>query len=189
MTTPGADELRRAAAVLRRGGVLLYPTETVYGFGCDAANPAACELIGRLKGWAGARPMLVLVEDVAQAETVARWAPAARALAERYWPGPLTLVLSDRAGEGTVGIRLSPHPVARALVRDLGRPLTSTSANRTGEPPPRTLADASWHGSRGPELALDGGPCPGRLGSTVVDCTGSRPRVIRRGDLEVELDG
>ncbi len=168
---------------------MLYPTETVYGFGCDAGDPAACERIARLKGWTAPRPMLVLVAGIEQASRIARWNDAARALAARHWPGALTLVLPALDGEGTVGVRQSPHPVAAALVEGLGRPLTSTSANRTGAPAPRALAEASWHGERGPDVSLDGGPSGGRLGSTVVDCTGDTPRILRRGDLEVELDG
>ncbi len=185
MTTPTAAELDEAVALLRRGGVLLYPTETVYGFGCDASDDRACARVRRLKGWEAGRPLIALVDDLAQAATVAELGDVARELAEAHWPGPLTLVLPRRGG-GTVALRASPHPVARALVRGLGRPLTSTSANRTGEPPPRRAGDARWHGARGPDLVLDAGATGGTVGSTIVDCCGPAPRLVRRGELAVE---
>ncbi len=166
--------------------MLLFPTETVYGFGCDAADAAACARIRRLKGWAGPRPMILLVDGLEGAARVVRWTPGGRRLAQALWPGALTLLLPGRGGEATVAVRQSPHPVARALVASLGRAVTSTSANRTGEPPPRHIGQASWHGATGPDLILDDGETGGVHGSTVVDCSGARPRVVRRGDLDID---
>jgi len=174
-----------ALEVLARGGVLLHPTETVYGFGCDAASEEACDRIRRLKGWPAGRPLLSLVRDRAGAEQLAVVTPAAAALIERFWPGPLTLVLRGREGE-TVAVRQSPHPLAAALVEGLGRPLASSSANRTGEPPPLRASQASWLGATGPDLVLDGGPCRGALGSTIVRCTGDGAELLREGDLPLD---
>jgi len=172
-------------AVLRRGGVVLHPTETVYGFGCDATSAEACERIWRLKGWPTSRPMIWLVRDAAHAAELATVTVDAAALFERFWPGPLSVVLQMASGD-TVGFRQTSHPVAQALVERLGRPLTSTSANRTGEPPPVRAAEAGWHGSRGPDLALDAGPCEGAVGSTIVRCVGDGVELLRQGDLPFE---
>ena len=103
-------------------------------------------------------------------------------LAQAHWPGALTLILPSHSG-GTLALRASPHPVPAALIAGLGRPITSSSANRTGDPPPRHLGDAGWFGPQGPDAAVDGGPTAGRVGSTIVDCCGPAPRLVRRGDL------
>ncbi len=162
---------------------MLHPTETVYGFGCDGRSEPACRRVRELKGVAPDRPLIWLVRDLDQAREVAHLTPQAVHLAEAFWPGPLTLVV--RRGEGTQALRVSPHPVVGELLARLGRPLTSTSANRTGEPPPTTAARASWHGDRGPDVLLDAGPCAGAVGSSIVDCTGTRPKLLRAGDLDV----
>ncbi len=167
--------------------MILYPTETVYGFGCDAGNAEACARIGALKGWAAPRPMILLVDGIGGASRVIRWTPTGRRMAESLWPGALTLLLPGRTEEGPIAVRESPHPVVRSLVKHLGGALTSTSANRTGEPPPRTVGQAGWHGPQGPDMVLDGGKTEGHRGSTLVDCTGRRPRLVRRGDLDPAL--
>jgi len=192
-----ASEIRRAVATLARGGVVLHPTETVYGFGCDAASPTACDRIRRLKGWQGDRPLIWLVEDAASVAEHAIVTEEAAALIEHFWPGPLTIVMATREGE-TIGFRHSPHPVIQRLVEGFGRPITSTSANRTGETPPKTAPEAGWLGSTGPDLVLDAGPCGGALGSTIVRCIGGQVELLREGDLplsaltpvvEVDQDG
>ncbi len=184
MTTASDADLAAAVRALARGGVLLYPTETVYGFGCDAGDRSACARIAALKGWPAPRPMLVLVRDLEGAEAVGEVTPVARALAEAFWPGPLTLVIPEGSGS-TVGVRVSPHPVVRQLLDRIGGPITSTSANRTGAAPPRTVGEASWCGDEGPDAVLDGGACAGAVGSTVVNCAGAVARVLRAGDLPV----
>ena len=176
---------------------MLFPTETVYGFGCDAADADACARIRALKGWTADRPMLVLAAHREQAASLGNWNNAARVLAARFWPGPLTLILG--VGDSrSVAVRVSPHPIALALVKSLGRPVTSTSANRTGEPPPRTMLEAGWFGDRGPDIFIDGGEVAGCKGSTIVDCRGNRPTLVRSGDLpphelseylETDIDG
>lgn len=181
--------MAEAAAVLRAGGLVAFPTETFYGLGAAALNPFAVRRIFTVKGRPGSRALLVLVDSVAMAETIARIPESARALIARHWPGPLTLVVPARAvvpdavtaGTGTVGIRLSSHPVATALVRELGEPVTAPSANRTGEPPCATAAEVLGLFAGAIEVVIDGGPSPGGPPSTVVDVTVSPPRVIRAG--------
>ena len=136
-----------------------------------------------MKGARRGKPLIWLVRDLEQADSQADLTGAARRLAATFWPGPLTLVVPR--GAGNVALRVSPHPVVSALLTRLGGPMTSTSANRTGEPPPVWAEDATWVGDDGPDAVVDAGPCAGALGSTIVDCTGTRPRLLRAGDLAV----
>jgi len=157
-----------------------FPTETFYGLGAAALRPAAARRVVALKGRADDKPLLVLVDSVAMVARVALDVPArARELMARHWPGALTLVLRARpevprevtAGSGTVGVRLSAHPVARALVSALGGPVTAPSANPEGAPPPTTAAEVvAYFGAR---LAL------------VLDVTVEPPRLVRAGAVEV----
>lgn len=190
------DVLEAVRAHLEEGGLLAYPTETVYGFGC-ALHAVALRRLSELKDRDPARPFLVLVPD---RESVAdlRWTDEARELADVFWPGALTLVLEDperrfpeavRSPSGGVAIRRSPHPVAAALVERWGGPLTSTSANAPGEEPART-ADEAARAARGlgagDEMWLvDGGRLPLSEPSTIVDCTGAEPSVLRAGAVPV----
>ncbi len=166
--------LEQAVALLAAGEVVAYPTETVYGLGADALSPRALERLRERKGRARERGLSVLVSGPS---ALARWAPAlpprAARLAERFWPGPLTLVVPAAAAlEGVatafgVGFRCSPQPTALALARGLGRPLVSTSCNPSGEPP--CLDAAAVERAFGPELAIAGGePAGGLPPSTVV---------------------
>jgi len=192
---PGGD-LDRALAVVRAGGVVVYPTETVYGFG-GTLNPAAVAAVRHLKRREADKPLLALVPGPGAVEGLA-WTPEARELARAFWPGSVTLVLRDptglfppgvRSAAGTVAIRQSSHPVAAALVEALGAPLTSTSANAPGEPPALSgdvaLAAARAMAPLGPVHLLDAGTLPPSPPSTIVDCTGDRPRVLRAGSTPV----
>lgn len=189
-TAPDLAVLRRAADVLRGGGVIAFPTETFYGLGADALRPEAVARVRRLKGRADDKPLLLLVDSIAMVESlVTTITPAARALMARHWPGPLTLVLPARAvlpvevtaGTGAVGVRLSSHAVARGLVRAFGGPVTAPSANVAGAPPPVTAAAALAGLGDGVDLALDAGPTPGGPASTVLDVSADPPRVLRPG--------
>ncbi|MDH3270489.1 MAG: L-threonylcarbamoyladenylate synthase [Gemmatimonadota bacterium] len=189
------QDLTSVVSHLRSDGLVAYPTETVYGLG-GACTPAAIGRVQRLKGRDDDKPLLVLVsgpEDVASLH----WNEDARALAEIFWPGSVTLVLADpqevfppgvRSPEGAVGVRVSPHPVTRRLLEAFGAPLTSTSLNRTGEPPVSSGAQArellSEMGALDAVL-LDGGALPASGPSTVVDCTGKTPTVLREGVIPV----
>jgi L-threonylcarbamoyladenylate synthase len=177
---------------LRGGGVIGYPTETVYGLG-GIATPDAVDRVRTLKGREPGKPLILLVASV-EAVSALRWTEAARALARRFWPGPLTLVLEDPRGifprgvrhEDThaVGVRVSPHPLVARLLEELGGPLTSTSLNAPGERPAGSGAEAlevmRRLGARD-VLVLDGGTLTHSESSSVVDCTGSVPVVIREG--------
>jgi tRNA threonylcarbamoyl adenosine modification protein (Sua5/YciO/YrdC/YwlC family) len=187
-------EAPRVAAHLRAGGVIAYPTETVYGLGC-ALIPAALERLAALKDRAATEPFLLLVERPEQVPGL-HWTESALRLAATFWPGPLTLALRSDAGlyparvvgpGEIVAVRSSPHPAVHAILAALGEPLTSTSANRGGEPPATgtagALALARSLGAPGDLWILDGGPLPPSAPSTIVDCTGLRPRVLREGAI------
>ena len=192
---PDSSTLDTAAAILRAGGVVAFPTETFYGLGAAALNSAGVDRVFLLKGRPRSSPLLVLVDSVAMVERVAEITDVARVLMARHWPGALTLVLRARsavpsavtAGTGTVGVRLSPHPVARDLVRTLAEPITAPSANITGEPPPTRAADVVRYFGDTVDLVLDGGETPGGLASTVLDVSVDPPRVIRAGAVHVTL--
>jgi L-threonylcarbamoyladenylate synthase len=198
---PQPDRLARAAAVLRAGGLVAFPTETVYGLGANALDPAAVARIFTAKGRPPNNPLIVHVAEPAQAaQVVASWPEGAARLAERFWPGPLTLVLPRRAevpdvvtgGGPTVAVRVPAHPVALALLRAAALPLAAPSANRSTELSP-TRAEHVLRALAGRiDLLLDAGPTPGGIESTVVDLTVTPPRLLRPGlvgvaDLEAAV--
>ncbi|MFM8271280.1 MAG: L-threonylcarbamoyladenylate synthase [Gemmata sp.] len=187
---PEPDPVRRAADVLRAGGLVAFPTETVYGLGANALSAAAAARIFKAKGRPSTNPLIVHVADPSEVLSVAAaWPATARLLAARFWPGPLTLVVPKRAGVpdvvtaggDTVAVRCPNHAVARALIRQAGVPLAAPSANRSTELSPTRAAHVLKGLNGRIELLLDGGPCPGGLESTVVDVTGDVPRVLRPG--------
>jgi len=191
---PAPATLGAAAAVLRAGGLVAFPTETFYGLGASALQAAAVRRVFEVKGRPEGKPVLVLVDSVAMVDAVAlEVSPRARALMLAHWPGALTLVLRARpdlpgeitAGSGTVGVRLSAHPLARALVSALGEPVTAPSANLSGRPAPTTAVDVLAQFRDRIELVLDGGATAGGEPSTVLDVTVDPPRVIRAGAVIV----
>jgi len=190
---PTRATLRAAADTLRAGGVVALPTETFYGLAAAALDAGSVRRIFELKGRPESKPLLVLVASVAMAETVAQVTPAARDLMLRYWPGALTLVLPAlptvpsvvTAGTATLGVRLSPHPVARGLVELLGEPVTAPSANPNALAPPTTAAGVLAYFPEGLDLVLDGGTTPGGEPSTVLDLTAEPARVLRQGAVIV----
>jgi L-threonylcarbamoyladenylate synthase len=184
------DTLRYAGDVLRHNGLVAFPTDTVYGVAAHLSRPEAIRRLYVVKGRSTDKAIAVLVGRVDDlASVTADLTPAARALARRFWPGPLTLVLARHPGLpaavsalATVGVRLPDHPVARALLEQVG-PLAVTSANRTGEANPLTAADVLAQLGGRIELIVDGGRVPGGVPSTVVDCTGPVPQVLREGPV------
>jgi L-threonylcarbamoyladenylate synthase len=191
---PSPRVIARAAAVLRGGGLVAFPTETFYGLGAAALDPSAVARIFALKARPASKAVLVLVDSIAMARTVAADIPeAARVLMERHWPGALTLVVRAAsrvpavvtAGTGTIGIRLSSHPVARALVEAVGEPVTAPSANPADLEPPTTADAVTAYFSEGLALVLDAGPTAGGPPSTVLDVTVDPPRVLRAGAVRV----
>lgn len=193
---PDPTLIARAAVVLRAGGLVAFPTETVYGLGANALDPAAVEGVFLAKGRPATNPVIVHVADAVEAKSVAAdWPANATALAERFWPGPLTLVLRRQpivpdvvtAGGPTVAVRCPAHPVARALIRAVGVPVAAPSANRSTELSP-TRAEHVLKGLDGRiSLILDAGPCSGGIESTVVDVTDKRVRVLRPGLVTVPM--
>ncbi len=190
---PAAERasLEEAVERLRAGVPVAFPTDTVYGVGARAFDPAGIEALYRLKGRPRSKAIPVLVASWDQVRAVAAAVPeAAWRLAERFWPGGLTLVLPARpqvpavlrAGGSTVAVRWPDHPTPQALARLLGEPLAATSANRSGGPNPRTADEVL---EQLPDLALilDGGPCPGGTPSSVLDLTTDPPRLLREGAI------
>ncbi len=185
-----ARGVRRMAAELRSGGVVVFPTETFYALGADPRCAGAVSDVFRLKGRPEDRRLPWIAASRAQVEAVCLLSGPAAALADRCWPGPVTLVLPLRAdaGEG-VAVRVSSHPLARALAEALEHPVISTSANPSGAPPLTTAAavrEALVGGGAESLRILDGGRTPGGEPSVIVDLTGASPRVLR-GTLDPGL--
>jgi L-threonylcarbamoyladenylate synthase len=186
--------VQAAAAVLRRGGIVAYPTETFYALGALARDAAAVDRLARAKGRPDGKPLPLLAADRVAVEEVAVLGGAAARLAEAFWPGPLTLVLPARpglpdavtAGTGTVGVRVPGSDVARALAREAGGALVATSANLAGGPPPATPSALAPGLVARLDHVLDGGPAPGGLPSTVAGCDGEVLRVLRPGPVPAE---
>lgn len=189
-----------ALAHLRDGGILAYPTETLYGFGTMIDNDAVERLV-HLKRRPPAKPFLLLISDTPMLARIGlHLTQPASMLAARHWPGPLTLVLPGgerripdrlRGPEGGVAVRWTPHPGLQQLIAALGDPITSTSANRPGEPAATSarevLRDFGSAIASGTVMLLDAGQLPTDTPSTVVDCTGKRPRVIRPGAIPADV--
>ena len=183
-----------AARVLADGGIVVYPTETLYALGADACNAAALQRLIDLKVREAGKPVAVLIDGIDMLrDLAAEIPPEAEVLMRRFWPGPLTLVLRARAsvspvltggGDG-IGVRLSSHPLATALVRALGRPVTAPSANPAGMPPPIRVEQARAYFGARVDYYLDGGPLRGEPASTVVDVRAG-VKVIREGAVPTE---
>jgi L-threonylcarbamoyladenylate synthase len=184
--------LEDALAVLRAGELVVYPTETFYGLGADPNSPAALERLFAIKGRDPAKPVALIAADSKMAFEVASSVPGiARTLADAFWPGPLTIVMPARTGfppqligpGGGVGVRVSPHPVARALSAGLGRPITATSANLSGDAAPKTLAAARKSLGDKVKVFLEGGTLTGGAPSTVISCQAGVLTIIRAGAI------
>jgi L-threonylcarbamoyladenylate synthase len=185
----------RAVEVLRAGGLVAFPTETVYGLGADASQPAAVQKVFSVKGRPADHPVIV---HLAGADALADWAaevpPVARRLAAACWPGPLTVILRRAdtvpdevtGGLETVGLRVPDQPVALALLRAFGGGVAAPSANRFGRVSPTTAAHVRADLGGDVDLVLDGGECRVGVESTIVDCTGEEPAILRLGGLARE---
>jgi L-threonylcarbamoyladenylate synthase len=184
-----------AIAALRAGEVVVYPTETFYGIAADAFEPEALERIFEIKGRDTAKTIALIAHDAAAAFAIAREVPEiARRLSAVFWPGPLTIVMPARSGipnalvgpDGGVGIRVSSHPIARALAYGLGRPITATSANRSGQAPARTIGEARATLGDKVKVFVEGGTLTGDVPSTVVQCDRDGWRLLRAGAIGVD---
>ena len=189
--------IRRAAALLRAGELVAFPTETVYGLGADALNGEAAARIFAAKGRPADNPLIAHIAGESGLAGLIAGEPCtcARKLMRAFWPGPMTLIFpkSPRvprevtAGLDTVAVRMPSHPVARALIRAAQTPIAAPSANRSGRPSPTTAAHVLEDMEGRIPLILDGGPCEVGLESTVVDVTGARPRILRPGGVTLEM--
>ncbi|MDB5425098.1 MAG: Sua5/YciO/YrdC family protein [Phenylobacterium sp.] len=185
-------QIAKAAAALKAGGLVILPTETVYGLAADAGDARAVAAVYAAKGRPAFNPLIAHVADLAMARRIARFDARAEALAQRFWPGPLTLVLPvadaaavcdlARAGLDSVAVRAPAHPLSHALLAAFGGPLVAPSANRSGRPSPTTFADALEETGEHAAAALDGGPCAIGLESTVVALL-DEPRLLRPGSV------
>jgi len=198
VVAPTVEDLELAGRVLRKGGLVAFPTETVYGLGADATNDLAVANIFKAKDRPEFNPLIVHVQDEAQASEFAEFNDQAQALAHAFWPGALTLVLKRKAdsklslmttaGLDTVAVRVPAHPVAQALLTSSGVPIAAPSANRSGYVSP-TLAIhvlMQFKDGQGVNLIIDGGACQVGLESTIVDVSGDTPTLLRPGGVSVE---
>ncbi len=196
LRTADRRAIEEAAEVLRAGGLVAFPTETVYGLGADATNDRAVAAIFEAKRRPRFNPLIVHVPDAAAAAAHATFDARAEDLARRFWPGPLTLVLPRAAGcevsllcgagLETLAVRAPDHPVAQRLLAAAGRPLAAPSANISGQVSPTRAAHVARSLGDRVDLVLDGGPCPLGLESTVLDLTGERPVLLRPGGVTQE---
>ena len=190
------EAIADAARLLREGRLVAFPTETVYGLGGDALQERAVAAIFAAKGRPRFNPLIVHVPGLAEAEAFVRFDARARRAAERFWPGPLSLVLPRRpesglsllasAGLDTVAIRVPAHPVAQKLLRAAGRPIAAPSANRSGRLSPTEAAPVAQELGERAALILDDGRTPVGLESTVLDLSGERPALLRPGGVPLE---
>ena len=183
-------DLDRAVAVLNRGGVVAFPTETYYGLAVDPLNPLALNHLFSLKQRDISKPILTLVDDRASLSSLAQDIPIIyEPLMKEFWPGPLTLIFQARlnlptlltAGTSTIGVRHSSHPFARQLLRAFGRPLTATSANISGYAAAVDAYEVKTQFGSKIDVVFDGGRAPGTVGSTIIGLERDRLKLIREG--------
>lgn len=185
-----SSEIARAAGILRAGGLVAFPTETVYGLGANALDEAAVNRIFEAKGRPYSSPLIVHVATIEMARALAlEWSEKAELLAEHFWPGPLTIVVPKRpdlpdrvtAGLPSVGLRMPAHPVAKALLEAAQIPIAAPSANRFTELSPTTAEHVRESLGERVDMILDGGPCTVGIESTVISLAGPAPRILRPG--------
>ncbi|MGQ9630957.1 MAG: L-threonylcarbamoyladenylate synthase [bacterium] len=191
---PLAQQLREPVRVLRDGGLVVFPTDTVYGLGCDPRSERAIDAIYEAKGREEGKPLALLLADPADADDLAlRIDDVARELMAKFWPGPLTLILRAGPGvpprlapQGKVGLRMPDHPVALKLIGMAGTPLATTSANLSGRPAPLDFQGALKGLNGRVDMMIDGGKTHIGRPSTVVDLAGSPPSILRVGAIGTE---
>ncbi|MDH5450914.1 MAG: L-threonylcarbamoyladenylate synthase [Candidatus Bathyarchaeota archaeon] len=187
-----AKNILTASETVKRGGLVVYPTETVYGLGCDPLNVSAVERIFEVKS-ARQKPLPVLASDIEHIEKIAYLSDKARRIAVKFWPGPVTLILPKTTTlSGTVtsnldsvGVRVPMHNVVIQLIHLSDGLLVGTSANKTGEKPPLSAQEAANQIGDKVDMILDGGPTTFGLPSTIVDLTSERPKIVRKGPISI----
>jgi L-threonylcarbamoyladenylate synthase len=182
-----------AAQIVRKGGLVVYPTETVYGLGCDPFNIEAVKRILKVKG-NRSKPLPILAASIVDADKVAFVSPNGKRLAAKFWPGPLTMVFPKKPNFpddvtfslDSVGLRIPDNDVALHLIRLCGGLLIGSSANRTGEEPPRAVQEMSGELKEMVDVVLDGGTAAQGMPSTVADLTSEKPRILREGTISLK---
>ena len=188
-----ADNILAASDTIKMGGLVIYPTDTVYGLGCDPLNVEATKRIFKIKG-ERKKPLPILASDGRHAEKIAYLNEKARKIIARFWPGPLTIVVPKKpilpngvtSNLDSVGVRVPDHEIAVKLINLSGGFLTGTSANKTGEKPPRTVLEVAEELGKEVDLILDGGRTPLGSSSTVIDLISGAPKLQREGPVGLE---
>ncbi|MDF0667361.1 MAG: L-threonylcarbamoyladenylate synthase [Nitrospira sp.] len=189
------ESIRSAGRIIKTGGLVAFPTETVYGLGCDAMNADAAAKVFEAKRRPQFDPLIVHIADLSQLDTViTSLPPKGHRLIDKFWPGPLTLVLPKQsivpdlvtAGLPTVAVRMPNHPVAQALIREAGTPIAGPSANPFGYVSPTSAQHVAEGLGSNADLILDGGPCPVGIESTIVSLVGAQPELLRPGSITIE---
>ena len=194
MTVPGPEEIKQAVGVLRNGGVIAMPSDTLYALCAAASDAKAVQRVFDVKGREGGRPLPLFVRDLAMAQRLGVLDERARRLAARFWPGQLTIVVNKQAGfesdalagGTTVGLRVPDNQIALAVIEGVDDALTGTSANLSGGPDPVSAEEVRRQIGDRLDLILDSGPAQHGIGSTIVDCTGAELRVLRQGAIGID---
>jgi len=195
ISTVVAEQINQGVKILKSGGVVAFPTDTVYGLGCDAFNKQAVDRVCEIKKRSRDIPFPLLLSDINQVTEVAEYvSEVAWILMKRFLPGGLTIILPKAAclpdflnpKGNTIAIRVPNHKVALALIQSLGGPLIGTSANLTGQPSPVTAQEVKVQLGTRVDLIIDGGRCPGGIESTVIDVTLGMPKILRQGLIKSE---
>ena len=184
------DNILTASRIVRGGGLAVYPTDTVYGLGCDPFNVTAVKRVFRVKG-EREKPLPILASSIGHVEKIASLSPEAEKIARRFWPGPLTLIVPKKpilpevvtCNMNSVGVRVPNHAVAIQLINLSNGLLVGTSANKTGEKPPQTAHEAARQLGEEVDVVLDGGPTTLGVSSTVADLTLEKLRILREGPI------
>ena len=188
-------QIKKAISILKKGGVVAYPTDTVYGLGACMTDTAAVDRIFQVKGRPKGMALPVLLTDKVQMESILTSVPlSARRLADEFFPGALTIILPKSnsvpdiitGGGRTVAFRIPDHRVPLALIKGLGKPIVGTSANLSGQPSALTAAEVQAQIGDKIDMVIDGGRCPGGIESTVIDLSGKKPVVRRQGAISIE---
>lgn len=189
------QQIKRGISILKQGGIVAFPTDTVYGLGACMSLSEAVERVYEVKERSRDMPLPLLLADISEINKVAESVPPiAWTLIHRFWPGGLTIVLPKSnfvpaivtAGGNTVGIRIPAHPIPIALIKGLGAPIVGTSANLSGKPSPLTADEVHAQLGNRIDMIIDGGRCPGGTESTIVDVTGKTPVILREGAISRE---
>jgi L-threonylcarbamoyladenylate synthase len=181
---PEEDKIASAASLIKAGGLVIFPTDTVYGLGADALNTETVKRVYRVKRRPQDKPLIIQVADIEQVHDLAAGVPQeASTLMEKFWPGALTLVFNQKSSSKTIALRMPDNKIALSLIRKAGVPLTSPSANLSGEPSPSRVEEISEELIKEVDLVIDGGETKIGIESTILDLTTFPPQVLREGAI------